>query len=67
MRGLHLRAFVATTYRLPFPIDCRSLSTAFPPQVRAFELTLDIESLIEQYDKDGSGELDFFEFKAILG
>lgn len=42
-------------------------STASPhPQVKAFELTLDIDTLIDQYDKDGSGELDFFEFRAII-
>jgi Ca2+-binding EF-hand superfamily protein len=31
-----------------------------------FELTIDIESLIEDTDKDNSGLIDFGEFKAML-
>lgn len=34
--------------------------------VKAFELTLDIEKLIDEVDKDGSGFLDYYEFKAIM-
>ena len=31
-----------------------------------FELTIDIEGLIEETDKDGSGLIDYGEFKAML-
>lgn len=31
-----------------------------------FELTIDIVSLIQEIDKDGSGEIEFDEFKALL-
>lgn len=34
--------------------------------IRAFELTLDIEKLIDEVDKDGSGFLDYQEFRAIM-
>lgn len=34
--------------------------------VRAFELTLDIEKLIDEVDKDGSGFLDYSEFRMIM-
>ena len=32
-----------------------------------FEMTIDIEKLIEEIDEDGSGEIEFDEFKALLG
>ena len=31
-----------------------------------FEMTIDIENLIEEIDEDGSGEIEFDEFKALL-
>ena len=31
-----------------------------------FEMTIDIEALIEEIDEDGSGEIEFDEFKALL-
>lgn len=31
-----------------------------------FEMTIDIEKLIEEIDEDGSGEIEFDEFKALL-
>ena len=42
--------------RTPFP----------PPPARSFELTIDIDRLIEETDADGSGEIDYEEFKAML-
>ena len=32
-----------------------------------FEMTIDIENLILQIDEDGSGEIEFGEFKSLLG
>ncbi len=34
--------------------------------LQEFELTLDIDRLIRQVDKDGSGFLDYEEFKSIM-
>ena len=31
-----------------------------------FEMTIDIEKLIEELDEDGSGEIEYNEFKALL-
>ena len=31
-----------------------------------FELTIDIENLIKEIDEDGSGEIEYDEFKALL-
>ena len=31
-----------------------------------FGLTIDIDSLIKQYDADGSGEIDYEEFREML-
>ena len=31
-----------------------------------FDMTIDIEKLIEEIDEDGSGEIEFDEFKALL-
>ena len=31
-----------------------------------FAMTIDIEKLIEEIDEDGSGEIEFDEFKALL-
>ena len=31
-----------------------------------FQMTIDIERLIEEVDEDGSGEIEFDEFKALL-
>ena len=31
-----------------------------------FEMTIDIEALINQIDEDGSGEIEFEEFKTLL-
>ncbi len=31
-----------------------------------FQMTIDIERLIEEIDEDGSGEIEFDEFKALL-
>ena len=31
-----------------------------------FEMTIDIEKLIEEIDEDGSGEIEFDEFTALL-
>merc|ERR1711934_480281 len=33
---------------------------------REFQMTIDIEKLIEEIDEDGSGEIEFDEFKALL-
>lgn len=32
-----------------------------------FEMTIDIEALIREVDEDGSGEIEFDEFKELLG
>lgn len=32
-----------------------------------FEMTIDIEALIAEVDEDGSGEIEFDEFKELLG
>ena len=32
-----------------------------------FEMTIDIENLILEIDEDGSGEIEFDEFKELLG
>ena len=32
-----------------------------------FEMTIDIEALIQEVDEDGSGEIEFDEFKQLLG
>ena len=32
-----------------------------------FEMTIDIEALIQEVDEDGSGEIEFGEFKTLLG
>ena len=32
-----------------------------------FEMTIDIEALIQEVDEDGSGEIEFDEFKELLG
>ena len=32
-----------------------------------FEMTIDIEALIEEVDEDGSGEIEFDEFRQLLG
>ena len=34
--------------------------------VQDFGLTIDIDSLIKQYDADGSGEIDYEEFREML-
>ena len=31
-----------------------------------FQMTIDIEALIKEIDEDGSGEIEFDEFKALL-
>ena len=31
-----------------------------------FEMTIDIEKLIEEIDEDGSGEIEYSEFKSLL-
>lgn len=31
-----------------------------------FQLTIDIDKLIRQYDTDGSGQIDYEEFKSML-
>ena len=33
---------------------------------REFEMTIDIEALINEVDEDGSGEIEFDEFKELL-
>ena len=33
---------------------------------KEFQMTIDIEKLIEEIDEDGSGEIEFDEFKALL-
>ena len=32
-----------------------------------FEMTIDIEALIQEVDEDGSGEIEFDEFQQLLG
>ena len=32
-----------------------------------FEMTIDIEKLIDEIDEDGSGEIEYEEFKTLLG
>ena len=34
---------------------------------KEFEMTIDIEALINEVDEDGSGEIEFDEFKELLG
>ncbi len=34
--------------------------------LQEFGLTIDIDSLIKQYDADGSGEIDYEEFREML-
>ena len=34
---------------------------------KEFEMTIDIEALIAEVDEDGSGEIEFDEFKELLG
>lgn len=43
-----------------------SFSTAVHASSQEFELTINIEKLIREVDKDGSGFVDFEEFKLIL-
>lgn len=53
-----------TTPPPPPPPSRPSLPPAAPPQ--EFELTLDVDRLIREVDKDRSGFLDYHEFAAIL-
>mmetsp|Transcript_31090 Transcript_31090/g.42233 ORF Transcript_31090/g.42233 Transcript_31090/m.42233 type:complete len:157 (+) Transcript_31090:18-488(+) len=44
-------------------IDADKLITTIKAE---FEMTIDIEKLIEEIDEDGSGQIEFDEFKALL-
>ena len=60
------------------PPPPRSLTAALPRSLTVspaaigfcflqdFGLTIDIDSLIKQYDADGSGEIDYEEFREML-
>jgi hypothetical protein len=37
-----------------------------PPLAQDFGLTIDIEELIDNVDKDGSGEIEYLEFRELL-
>lgn len=41
-------------------------SDAAPPPPQEFELTVEIDRLLEEMDKDASGTVDYSEFKALL-
>ena len=44
-------------------IDAKKLIATIKDE---FQMTIDIEKLIEEIDEDGSGEIEFDEFKALL-
>ena len=44
-------------------VDARKLIMTIKDE---FQMTIDIEKLIEEIDEDGSGEIEFDEFKALL-
>ena len=44
-------------------IDAKKLIDIIKNQ---FEMTIDIEKLIEEIDEDGSGEIEYSEFKSLL-
>ena len=50
--------------QLLFPISLLTAAALNVPQ--DFGLTIDIDSLIKQYDADGSGEIDYEEFREML-
>ena len=43
----------------------RSL-TLVPPLVQEFELTIDLETMLADMDKEGTGGIDFAEFQSLL-
>ena len=45
---------------------CVDASTLIRTIKEEFQMTIDIEKLIEEVDEDGSGEIEFDEFKALL-
>ena len=44
-------------------VDARKLIATIKEE---FEMTIDIERLIQEVDEDGSGEIEFDEFKQLL-
>ena len=44
-------------------VDARKLIATIKDE---FEMTIDIERLIQEVDEDGSGEIEFDEFKQLL-
>ena len=44
-------------------VDAKKLISTIKDE---FQMTIDIEKLIEEIDEDGSGEIEFDEFKALL-
>ena len=44
-------------------VDAEKLITTIKKE---FEMTIDIEALINEVDEDGSGEIEFDEFKELL-
>ena len=44
-------------------VDAKKLISTIKEE---FQMTIDIEKLIEEIDEDGSGEIEFDEFKALL-
>jgi calmodulin len=45
---------------------CVDATTLIKTIKEEFQMTIDIEKLIEEIDEDGSGEIEFDEFKALL-
>ena len=41
-------------------------SPLLPPPVQDFELTINIDQLIKEVDRDGSGSIDYDEFRLVL-
>ena len=44
-------------------VDAKKLISTIKEE---FQMTIDIEKLIQEIDEDGSGEIEFDEFKALL-
>ena len=60
-----LQAFVAMGGQ-PDGEGCVDASQLIRTIKEEFQMTIDIEKLIEEIDEDGSGEIEFDEFKALL-
>ena len=51
------------SFYIHLQIDTEKLITIIKNE---FEMTIDIENLIDEIDADHSGEIDYYEFKALL-